>query len=577
MRKNWPFVFLMFALAVSWSCKTAAPAGTDSHYRVEEGDKDIVRIKQYFHDAVKARITGDYQRSAELFNKVLRLDPDHDAALYELGRLYFDTGQLNEALPLAEKAALLKPDNVWYQLLLGKVLMNLGRYEEASQTYSRVIDMDPANLDNYLMLAFIYEQAGHPSKAIKVLNQVEDEIGVNEQISIEKKRLYLKMDDLPRAIEEIQKLIDAFPDEPRYRVMLADLYLANGMEPEAMEVYSSLLETDPDNPEAHMALAEYYRSKNDSLQYKEHIEAAFRNPDYNLDQKVSYLFGNLSNQNPDPLFSSESFRLGKLLTEAHPNEAKAWAMYGDILYQADSTDAALAAYREAIHLNNSVFSVWQQLFFIYSDRQQFDSLLAVTNRALDLFPNQSAAYFFNGVALNFKKRYEEAIQSLEQVVMIGTPNPLMLSETWSNLGDAYYGLKNYPASDSCYEQSLKINPENAYVLNNWAYYLSLRGDQLDRAESMIREAVQLIPNNDAFEDTYGWILYQKGRYEEAEKWISKAMKHGGKSATILEHYGDVLFRLGQVDEAVNYWKKAYDKDPSNEDLGRKIEERQLDE
>ncbi len=551
------------------------PVKTQKYYQI--GEKFDLEEQNDFHDAMKAKILGDYETAVQLFKKVIKLNADNDAAYYQLAKIYYHGGMLQDAVFNAENATRLKADNIWYLRLYAKILSNLNRYDDAIGVFKKITEMADSNLDDLFYLSYLYDQEKNPLKAIDILNRIEKEIGINEQLSVEKKKLYLKANQLDNAIREIEKLVDANPANIKYKVMLAQLFNANGLEEKALGVFKNILKQNENDPQANLALAEYYRRKGESANYNRYIEKVFSLSELSIDQKISYLFGHLNLQDNDPLFTAEQFKLGRILVRTHPDEAKAWAMYGDLLYQADSTELALANYKRSIQLDNSVYSVWQQSFFIYSDLQKFDSLLASTNRALDIFPNQSSAYFFNGVALAQKKQYQASIKSMQQVIMLGNPNPLLISEAWSNMGDAYNELKEYANSDSCFDQSLKANPNNAYVLNNYAYYLSLRKEGLDKALTMIKRAVSLMPDNSAFEDTYAWILFIQGNYSQAESWIKKAITHGANSSDIYDHYGDILYRLNKQDEALGYWKKALKKDPGNKSIKTKIEKGLPDE
>src|SRR5262249_53970493 len=143
--------------------------------------------------------------------------------------------------------------------------------------------------------------------------------------------------------------------------------------------------------------------------------------------------------------------------------------------------------------------------------------------------------------------------------------------------DAYNELKDYPRSDTSYEKALAANPKDAFVMNNYSYYLSLRGERLDKAEELSKQSNVLVPNSSSFEDTYGWILYRTGKFADAKTWIEKSLSHGSdKSAVVLEHYGDVLYKLGDTVRALEYWQKAKATgEPGSEFLERKINEKKL--
>ena len=148
----------------------------------------------------------------------------------------------------------------------------------------------------------------------------------------------------------------------------------------------------------------------------------------------------------------------------------------------------------------------------------------------------------------------------------------------ASLGDAYHELGKHTSSDSAYNASLKYDSNNLYVLNNYSYFLSLRNVELGRALKMSKKTIAKEPLNASYLDTYGWILYLKGEFNEAEKYLSKSLMNGGeKSAEVLEHYGDVLYRLNRKDEANAYWKKAKEAGGSSEALINKTSSKKLDD
>jgi Tfp pilus assembly protein PilF len=145
------------------------------------------------------------------------------------------------------------------------------------------------------------------------------------------------------------------------------------------------------------------------------------------------------------------------------------------------------------------------------------------------------------------------------------------------MGDACFYLKDYAKSDKAFDDALKINADNTYVLNNYSYYLSLRSENLDKAEKLSRKANELAPNNRNYMDTYGWILYQQNKYKEAEEWLSAAAKIGPPKADIIEHYGDVLYKLNKTEEALTQWDLAKRAGGNSEALLSKIRTKKLND
>lgn len=168
------------------------------------------------------------------------------------------------------------------------------------------------------------------------------------------------------------------------------------------------------------------------------------------------------------------------------------------------------------------------------------------------------------------QQHEKAVSFLKNAASFESEDQEILIQIYSGLGDSYNALKLYPESDDAYEKALKINPDNSYTLNNYAYYLSVRGENLDKAERMSKLAIKLEPGNPSFEDTYAWILFKLRKYKDALGWIEKAISHSSNSSAVqFEHYGDILYHLDEREKALQQWQKAKDRGGSGK-LDQKI-------
>ena len=97
------------------------------------------------------------------------------------------------------------------------------------------------------------------------------------------------------------------------------------------------------------------------------------------------------------------------------------------------------------------------------------------------------------------------------------------------------------------------------IRNNFAYYLSLRGEKLNKAEELSKLTIEKEPNNSTYLDTYGWILYKKGEYNKAKSYIEAAIRNGAyNNDEVLEHYGDIMNEIGKCDEAIEAYNQAYE-------------------
>ena len=153
-------------------------------------------------------------------------------------------------------------------------------------------------------------------------------------------------------------------------------------------------------------------------------------------------------------------------------------------------------------------------------------------------------------------------------------NDALKAQFYASLGDTYHSMKRNEASDSAYEKALDLKPDDAFTMNNYAYYLSVRNMKLDRAEALSKKSNVIQPKNNSFQDTYGWILFQQKKYTDAKEWIEKAYFNGAdRNPTILEHLGDIYFNLNDTTKAIDFWQRAKQYGAKSNSLDKKIAEK----
>lgn len=266
------------------------------------------------------------------------------------------------------------------------------------------------------------------------------------------------------------------------------------------------------------------------------------------------------------------------IVSQYPEDAKMHSFYGDVLLLNQQDALAVEQYKRVISIDPSSYYDWEKVLQGYTGRNDADSLLKYSEKALRLFPNQAMVHYLNGIGYLNKQNYNNCIKAVNRAIdMQPEDKPEPLAQMYTTLGDAYYFIKQYNLSDSSFERALKLQPGNLYVLNNYSYYLSVRGTRLDDAERMSKKTIELSKDEPSFLDTYGWILYKQAKYDKALEYIQKAIDVSGESAdgTLWEHLGDVNYKLGNIDKAVSCWMKAKEKGTENIDIDKKIKDRKL--
>jgi len=534
---------------------------------------DSMMVKQLFFSAIREKTIENTKHAAEMFERILQTDPGNDASMFELANIKKSHNDYAGAQPLLEKAVTINPNNEWYWAALADSYEKSNNINKLENVFNQLIRISPDKPDYYFDKANAYLILKRYDDALKVYDQLEAITGINDDIMASRQKIYLKQGKVDQAAAEIEKAIETNPGQMRYYLLLAEIYNSNGLADKALKVLQQAEKLDSNNGMVHLALADIYRDKKNNDASFNQLVLAFSNPDINIDQKVRIISGYFP-KFPEPGAKSSALELSRVLTVAHPADAKAYALYGDMLLQNTKYKEAKAAYKKSIELNNQVYAVHEQLVRIELSENDMDATIKDGENALSLFPNQGWMNYMVGVAWAQKKEFKKALGYVNNATSLELQDKDLLSLSFSLLGDCYHSLNDNKSSDAAYEKALSYNPDNAYTLNNYAYYLSLRGESLDKAAQMSARSNELQPNTPSFEDTYAWVLFKQKKYADAKVWMEKALVHDKENSSAkYEHYGDILFYLGNTDAAVDNWKKAKGYGDKSPTLERKINEK----
>ena len=538
-------------------------------------DGDRKKFDHNFFEALKQKHLENYEDALVLFEKCIKIDPNAAAPLYEAAKIYKNLTQGNLALEYSLKAYKLNEANETYAYLCARLLSKQKKYQQAKDIYKSLTKINKKSEIYFYELADIYILSNDFKGAIKTYNELESIIGINKILSLQKHKIYMQILDVENGNNELLRLIEEFPGDTDVLEILAEGYLLNNEKEKAFEIFKNISNLDKDNGRVHLMLYDHYKSIGENEKAFEELARAFESSSLSIDGKIPVLVSYL-NLLQDSSYKAQAFSLCRKIVKAHPLDPKSYAVFGDLLYEDRQLDSAEVYYNEVLKIDKSKPQIWTQLIFVNAERNEYDKVLNITEEALLYFPTNAVFYYFNGISLLRKKEYTASINIFNQGIEYVFDNNILLNEFYNSLAECYNETKEYKSSDSLFELSLKINPSNPTVLNNYSYYLSLRGVNLEKAKEMSFNSNLLEPNNGTFQDTYAWILYKLQQYDEALSWIVRAVENGSRqSPVVLEHYGDILYRLNRKNEAFEKWEQAKAFGKGSELLEKKIREKKL--
>lgn len=567
-------VFICFALSLLTvvGCKSLkSSSGSKGNEAVVLSPEESQMLSTIFVDATREKILGNYGVAMQMFQQCLEIDPGNATVQYEIARIHTQAGNYNNALPYAKRATELDPSNIWFADFLGQLYAELGQFDKSIIVFEEIIERHPESYDYYFSLGNLYVAQGEYDEALKIYDKLEKRVGINEELILQRQLVYLEQGDFEEALSEMDKLILAQPNQLQYYGMKAEILEKSGKEDEAIAMYKEMLETDPNNGLVLVSLYEIYMNRGNKTEADKYLAQAFASPELNIDVKINILLNYMTGSD----FNKNKAQLMELvhnLELAHPLDAKTYAVQGDLYFNFGEYETSRKAFRKAVKIDPNKSPIWQQIVTIDSQLSDFEAMKKDSETAMELFPQQPIFYLFNGVALLQNGENEEAIVILNTGKNLVVDNNGALAQFYASLGDAYHEVGNHKKSDDSYGKALQYDPNNVVVLNNYAYYLSLRKDKLVEAEKMAKKANSLSPNQATFQDTYAWVLYCRENYQNALFWIEEALKYGGDTDPVVhEHHGDILLKVNRPDDAVKAWQRALELGGDAEILNQKIE------
>lgn len=530
--------------------------------------EQVIEAERVFTDGMKFFVQDDFEKAIPQFQKALDLTPENAGMNYSLAVALDKKGDAEKAITFAEKSFLLDPENKYNVVLLAELYEKRHKFSEAARLYQLLVARFPGNTEYAIELASLYIQQDHYDEALKSYEKIEKSLGVTEEITRQKQLILLKQGKLNDAVREGERLIQSDPTEVDYMVEQAELLMTHDRAEQAIPWLEKILVSRPENAQAHIMLAELYRKKGDLKRCNEELSKAFADPSLDATTKARVLTSYMA-MLPQESKNEDVLRFARSLVTSHPEQAQGHVILGDLLSQREDKAGARDSYVRAVRLDGSLNEVWQRVIQLDGDLNQMDSVIAHSEEAIEVFPNQAVFWYAGGSAYLVKKQYQKAAEAMEEARRLSSDEKL-LSFIHAQLGDAYNAMGKHEASDTAYEAALKIDPDNEHVLNNYGYFLSLRKVKLDRAVELTNRLVKLFPENATFLDTHAWVLFARGDFKGAASFLDKAVKLNASNGTFWEHYGDVASQLGEKEKALEYWRKAKSLGQTSDRIEKKI-------
>lgn len=558
-------------MAASAMLAVACPAAAQT------GNNDAGRYDRFFIDAMLQRQKGNNDAAFDLLKHCVHIRPEAPEAYFFLAQYYMSLKQNDKAIECFKKAADLEPDNSTYLETLAKAYVTNDNDSLAIGTLEKIVEKETGRIDILEMLVQLYQKRADYDNTIKTLDRLETLEGKNERLTYAKSEIYSLTGDKKAAINEMKKLADQYPNDLNYRGMYGDALLMNGREKEAFDIYTGILKAEPDNYRAQLSMRAYYKQKDMAADADSMTMQLLLNKNTGDDARVYIMRQEIAESENGGGDSTKILRLFDRMMAQPQASTDIAILYATYMSLKKMPQEKIEAVLEKVLTQTPDNAAARLQLVAYAwQRDDLDRVIELCKAARQYNPDEMAFYYYEGMAHFRKDDNDSALNAFQNgISVIGEhSDPDIVSDFYAVMGDLLYEKGRAAEAYAAYDSCLQWKDDNIGCLNNYAYYLSVNGDSLDKAEKMSYRTVKAEPKNATYLDTYAWILFMQGRYAEAKIYIDQAVQNDSdSSAVILEHAGDIHAKAGDIDGAVELWARAAAKDPANKLLARKIRQR----
>ncbi len=208
---------------------------------------------------------------------------------------------------------------------------------------------------------------------------------------------------------------------------------------------------------------------------------------------------------------------------------------------------------------------------IITEKQNKEEALKYIEKNFKNIKNPSTKILFD-LATIYKnsKKYEKAINLYTSVMSIMKRDTLNYADLLYKRGGSFERIGKYEKSDKDLLEALKIIPNNSYVLNYLAYSWLERNHNINRAILMLEKAYKENENDPYIIDSVGWGYFLVGKYNDAEKYMRRALELMPDDPIVNDHYGDILWKLNRKIQANYFWNSVLKMEDAEKEMIEKI-------
>lgn len=533
-----------------------------------------LRLRYFYEEAANQQALGKYDVAYELLQHCKNIAPDAAEVYFALSSYDRDLNSNAMAINDIKRAAELSPENSTYQEQLAMTYIATKDYPNAIKAYEKLYSSNPDRTDVLEILLSLYGQKKDYANMLATVDRMVSADGESEQTVLTRMHIYSLQGKKKEEFNTLKRFVDRYPNDMSYQVMMSNWLLQNGEKQKAFDILQKVQKTDPQNVQAKLSMIDYYRAENlDSIARKME-EGLLTNPHMSTDTKVSIIRSVIANNEASGGDSTKVLSLFRNILAGKQENADLAELYVAYLsLKKMPEDSIVGGLKRILEIAPDNKGARIELLRTLWGKIGNDEIIEISKPGVEYNPDEMAFYYFLGFAYIQKDDDDNAFDIFRKGVAQATDSsePSLVSDMYSYIGDIYHQRGQIEEAYAAFDSCLQWKEDNVECMNNYAYFISVDGGDLSRAEQMSYKTIKAQPTNSLYLDTYAWVLFQEKRYAEAQIYIEQAVANDSTNSYVqLEHAGDIYIMLGETDKAIDYWRRAIQAGGDAKAIERKI-------
>jgi len=508
-----------------------------------------------------AQYENDLDAAATHYARALEADPE---SLMLMRRSYYylvAAGRFDEAVAIARRTLETDPQEDFAPLLLATEAMRDSRYSDA---FEMLDALDPQGLNGLLQPligAWAALAAGADlDEATAMLAPARRLSSARRLVDLHGALLAYAADQPEAASERLTTYLeDGAPQNPRPLELTVSLLIALDRTDEAMPLIAAMRSAGP-TPLTLRTLAEELAANGPRTSPPALIDTPRRGY-----AEALYHVGLVLNQGQG---SDTAIVMMRMAREVSPDFTRTGLAIAESLRRMDRFEAANRVLAQLDTRGERDMDYLKRLYRAENLEQleRLDEALSHYDEIAETWPEEVEPLVDKGDLLRRNDRFAEAAEAYGQALDRMAPGSDLIWPVLYRRGIAHERAGQWDQAEADFLKALDLEPDQPEVLNYLGYSWLDRGEHLDRAVEMVREAVRQRPNDGYIVDSLGWGYYLLGRFDDAVRELERAVELRPQDPTINDHLGDAYWRVGRRAEARFQWERALSLEPEPDQI-----------